>query len=192
MATTGLLARVRSILTTPTTEWPAIAGESATTQGLYLRYIAPLSAIPPVTEFLRGSVLGIGIPGVATARVDIGAGLANMVVSYLVGLIAIYVLALSVDFLAPRFGGESDRLQALKTVAYSCTAAWAASVGQLLPWIGGFVALAGGIYSIYLLYLGLPAVMKCPKVKATGYTVAAVVAAVLVGILLSALSGIFG
>jgi hypothetical protein len=112
------------------------------------------------------------------------------VVSYLVGLIAIYVLALLVDFLAPRFGGQSDRTQALKTVTYSCTAAWVAGVGQLLPWIGGFIALAGAIYSVYLLYLGLPVTMKCPKEKSAAYTAVSVVAAVLIGAALSLLSGV--
>ena len=35
-----------------------------------------------------------------------------------------------------------------------------------------------GLYSIYLLYLGLPVLMKAPAEKAGGYTVAVVVAAI--------------
>ena len=190
MTATNLPARAKAILLTPATEWPVIAGEPATTQGLYLGYIVPLSAIPPVAGFVSLSVLGIAVPGIGAARVGIGAGLANMVVGYVVGLIGIFLLALLVDFLAPRFGGQSDRMQALKTVTYSCTAGWVASIGQLVPWIGGFIALAGGIYSVYLLYLGLPLTMTCPKEKSAIYTGVAVLAAILIGVALSSLSGV--
>ncbi len=49
-------------------------------------------------------------------------------------------------------------MQALKLAAYAFTAAWVAGVAQVVPWIGALIALAGGIYSIYLFYLGLPTV----------------------------------
>ena len=42
-----------------------------------------------------------------------------------------------------------------------------------------------GVYSLYLLYLGLPVLMKSPKEKALGYTLVVVLAAiVLLGALL--------
>jgi hypothetical protein len=43
------------------------------------------------------------------------------------------------------------------------------------------IVLAGGIYSIYLLYLGLPHTMKCPPEKAAGYTAVAVIIAIVLG-----------
>ena len=39
-----LQQRVVGILSNPQTEWPAIAVESDTVQGLYTRYIIPLAA----------------------------------------------------------------------------------------------------------------------------------------------------
>ena len=56
-------------------------------------------------------------------------------------------------------------LGALKVVAFSYTASWVAGVFQIVPGIGMLLALAGSIYSIYLLYLGLPVLMKCPREK---------------------------
>ncbi len=55
--------------------------------------------------------------------------------------------------LAPSFGGRKDEMQALKTVAYAYTAAWLAGGGQILPWVGMLILLAGSLYSIYLLSL---------------------------------------
>ena len=77
-----LIARVKNILLTPKTEWPVIAAEPDTVQGLYKNYIMILAAIPAVIAFLRYSVFGVGIPIVGgTFRLGIGAGLVQMIVT---------------------------------------------------------------------------------------------------------------
>ena len=48
-----------------------------------------------------------------------------------------------------------------------------------------FLAILG-LYSLYLLYLGLPVLMKSPKEKAFGYTVVVI----LCGIVLSVIIGV--
>src|SRR5690606_7653687 len=84
-------------------------------------------------------------------------------------------------------------VQALKAVAYSYTASWIASVALVLPVIGVLVVLAGAIYGIYLLSLGLPATMKAPQAKAVGYTVVTVILAFLlawvVGLVVGGMAG---
>jgi hypothetical protein len=55
------------------------------------------------------------------------------------------------------------------------------------------IALLGGIYSIYLLYLGLPYTMKCPPEKAGGYTALTVVVAIVLGFIISMIvNGVIG
>src|SRR5690606_37463448 len=81
--------------------------------------------------------------------------------------------------LAPTFGGQKDRTQALKSVAYSYTAAWVAGIALIVPALGWLVAQAGAIYGIYLLYLGLPHTMKCPPDQAAGYTAVSIIAAIM-------------
>lgn len=183
-----LMTRARAILTTPATEWPAIAAEATTTRDLYLGYIVPLAAIGPIAGFIRLSVLGIGVPFVGSVRMSTGASLGNMIVSYVLALVGVYVVALVLDALAPRFGGQQDRMQALKTAAYASTAAWIAGIGQLVPALGVIIMLAGAVYSIYLLYLGLPVTMKAAKEKAVAYTAVAVVVVVVLGMIAAAIT----
>ncbi len=184
-----IVARVQAILLTPKSEWSAIAGEQTTIKDLYLGYIMVLAAIGPVCGFIKMTVFGINIPLLGTYRVGFGAGLGNMLFSYIMALVGVYLVALLINLLAPSFGGSKDDLQALKTVTYAYTAAWVAGVGQLLPWIGMVILLAGSLYSIYLLYLGLPIMMQCPAEKAKGYTAVAIVAAIIVGFAISAVVG---
>ncbi|MGO4701806.1 Yip1 family protein [Dyella sp. 2RAB6] len=175
-----IMARARAILTTPKTEWPVIAAEPATVQGLYTNYILIVAALPAIAGFIKNSLIGISMLGV-TWRAPFGSGLAGMVLQYLLSLVLVYVMSLIVNALAPTFGGQKDPVQALKTVAYAWTASWVAGVAVILPWIGWLIAVAGGIYSIYLLYLGLSATMRSPTEKTPGYTAVSIVIGVVLG-----------
>ena len=169
-----LLARAMAILSRPKTEWPVIAGETTSVGALYKNYIIWLAAIPPVFQFIKGSLIGYGAFGVHM-RTGVGAGIGRMILSWLIALVVVYVVALIVNALANTFGGQKNQVQALKAVAYSYTAAWVAGIGVIIPWLGWLIAIAGGIYGIYLLYLGLPHTMKCPQEKSGGYTAVAVI-----------------
>ncbi len=185
MDTNKLIERVKGILLTPATEWPVVAGESTSVVDLYKNYIVILAALPAVFGFIKGSLIGIDVPLIGTMRVGVAAGLTGMVVSYLLGLAQVYVIALIVDALAPTFDGQKNLLQALKLAAYAFTAAWIASVAQILPWIGGLLALAGGCYSIYLFYLGLPEMMKSPKDRAVTYTAVSIIVSIVLSVIVA-------
>lgn len=178
-----LVTRAKNILLKPKEEWPVIAGETASTADLFKSYVAPLVAIPAVAGFIGMSLVGLPMMG----RVGIGAGLVMMVVQYLLGLAAVYVLALIIDVLAPNFGGEKNMVQALKVAAYSMTPAWLAGIFAIVPMLG-FLSILG-LYSLYLLYLGLPVLMKSPAEKATVYTIVVVVAAIVIWIIVGAATG---
>jgi hypothetical protein len=181
-----LIARVKAILLTPKTEWPVIAAEPTTVADLYKGYIVWLAAIPAIFTFLKLSFIGMSMPFAGTIRIGVGAGLTNMVVGYVLALAVCYVMALIIDALAPNFGAQKNRVQALKTVAYAYTASWIAGIGQILPGISVLILIAGAVYGIYLLYLGLPHTMKCPPERAGGYTAVIIVVAILLGLLVGA------
>jgi hypothetical protein len=138
-------------------------------------------------SFLRWSVIGISI-GFGTFRTPLVSGLIGAVVGFGFGLLGVFLFALIIKALAPTFAGQGDQRQALKTAAYVCTPAWIGSVFGLLPGLGGLLQLVAMIYGIYLLYLGLPILMRSPREKAGGYTAAVIGCVILVGILFAVLS----
>ena len=186
----NLIGRAQNILLTPKTEWPVIAAEPETTAGLYTKYILILSAIGPIAMFLRSTLIGISVPFVGTYKVGMGAALTQLVLMYVLGLVGIFVVALIINALAPTFGGQKDSVQALKAAAYASTAGWVAGIGQILPWgIGSLIGIAGGIYCIYLLYLGLPFTMKSPAEKSAGYTAVTIIAAIVLYLVIAMIVG---
>jgi hypothetical protein len=174
----GLIDRAKSILLTPKTEWPVIAGETATVQSLYVGYILILAAIGPVALALKGGMFGIGIAAI----------------SYGIGLAVVYLLAWIVDALAPTFGGEKNLIQSLKLTAYSYTAAWVAGIFHLIPGVGGILVLLASIYTFYTFYLGVSVMKKCPQDKALVYTIVVIVCGLVLGAVLGGLlmSTLFG
>ena len=178
-----LIARAKNILLTPKTEWPVIAAEAETVQGLYVKYVVWLAAIPAVFGFIKNVVIGNTWFGV-TVHTGFGAGLVGMVIYYALALAMVFVMALIVDALAGTFGAQKNQIQALKTVSYAYTASWIAGAGVILGVLGTLILLAGGIYSIYLLYLGLPNTMKCPPEKAGGYTAVSIICALVLGVVM--------
>lgn len=175
-----IIARAKGILLTPRAEWAIIAAEPETVGGLFKGYIVVMAAIPAIIGFLSMSVIGQSNFLLGSYRMPMATGLEIAVVSYLFSLLGVFVLALIVEALAPTFGGEKNRVQAVKTVAYAYTAGWVASIIGIVPGLGIIAGLAGLVYGLYLLNLGLPFTMKCPPEKSLGYTVVSIIAAIIV------------
>ena len=185
-----LKSRVMNILTKPKEEWPVIADETTDLTSLYREYIIPLAAIPAVCGFIGMTIVGISIPLFGTFRTPISSGLTSMIVQYVLLLVGVYVAAIIVEQLAPSFQSSGGTVQALKIVAYSSTPGWVAGVLGLVPALRALSVL-GGLYGIYLCFLGLPRVMKTPPEKVVSYMVMAVVVILVINVVIGSISALF-
>ena len=187
-----LIERVRGIVLSPKTEWEKIAAEPADVKSLFTGYAMILAAIPAVCGLIGSTVIGMSLPIVGTFRTPIAAALVQMVLTYVLGLVIIYVVALIVDALAPTFDGSKNAIQALKLVVYSSTPVWLAGVFALIPVLSALGILAA-LYGLYLLYIGLAPMMKNPQDKSIGYTaliiVCYIVLAIIVGAVIASVVG---
>ena len=186
----GLVDRAKNICISPKTEWPVIAGETTTTSSLMTGYVAPLAIIGPVAAFIGGSVIGHTLPFVGTYRTPIFAGIGIAIFTFVMTFVAVFVLSLIIDALAPSFGGEKNKQQALKVAVYAYTPAWLAGILSIIPFLG-LLAILAAFYSLYLLYLGLPRLMKNPEDKSIGYTVVVVICAIVLSVVISSIAGLF-
>ncbi|MBA3639664.1 MAG: YIP1 family protein [Acidobacteria bacterium] len=185
----ALQARVTNILKDPKREWPIIAAEPTTTETLYSSYIVPLAAIPAIATFIGYSIVGLSLPFVGTVRVGMIRGLVSAFVSYVLSLVLVYVAAMIVDWLAPKFESTPNRLQALKLVAYSYTAAWVAGIVMVIPALA-ILGVLGGLYSIYVFYIGLPVMMKTPESKVVPYMAVSALAVIVLGFVVGAMTAV--
>jgi Yip1 domain len=194
-AAPGLIERVKNIVLSPKTEWPIIAPERTSVAQLYTGYIMPLSALSAVMAFVHMSLIGVSVPYAGAIRTPMVSGLLYSIFAFGFGLLGLFLVGLIINALAPTFSGVRDQRQALKVAAYSLTPAWLSAVLALSPILPTLLQLIAGLYGIYVLYLGLPIVMRSARDKAFSYTAAVVICTILLGILfgvLSAAAGRFG
>jgi hypothetical protein len=185
----NLIERAKAILLKPAETWPVIDAEPATVASIYKDWLVIMAAIPAVCTFIGLSVIGAGMFGYGF-RIPIAYGLESMVLRYVMSLVGAFVIALIVDALAPTFGGTKNQVSALKVVAYGGTASYVAGFLSILPSLS-LLGLVAACYSIYLIYLGLPVLMKCPKDKAAGYTAVVIIIGILAAIVIGAASAMF-
>src|SRR5215471_979529 len=122
----AIVERVKNICLKPNAEWTVIAAETTSTSDLYKGYVVPLAVITPAASFIGGSIVGRTIPFVGSYRVPMVSGLLLAAFSFVMALISVFIISLIIDALAPTFGAQKNRAQALKVAAYSFTPAWVA------------------------------------------------------------------
>jgi hypothetical protein len=181
-APVSLIDRAKNLIVSPKTEWQVIDREPATIGGLYTSYVMILAAIPAIAMalglilFMPRGVTAYGVYfGISMTSIIVGA-----ILNYILALVSVYIIALIIDALAPTFGSTKNQIQAFKVAAYYPTALWIAGALLIIPGIGVLGLLIGGIYSLYLLFVGLPILMKTPADKAVGYFVVTLIAAIVV------------
>jgi Yip1 domain len=178
----NIVERVKRLCLSPDTEWSVIAAEHATLGTLMTGYVLPLAALSALGSLLGSLFIGLGL--MFALRIAIG--------GLLMALIAVVILSVIIDALAPTFGAVKSSTNAAKVAAYAPTPAWVGGVFQIIPSLGGAIAFVGALFALYLLYLGLMRVMKSPQDKAVGYTVVVVLLAIVVGFAASFITAMIG
>ena len=180
-----IVERIKNILLTPKVEWPAIAADPAPAASIYQGHVLLLAAVSALAAWLAWAFLGS-----ITSAFGLGSNffLYSAILSFVLTFAAVFVSAWLADTLAPNFGGSKDSLQALKTVAYSWTASWVASIAAIVPVIGWLIAIAGVVYAVYLFYLGCQHTLKIPADKAAGFTAVVIILTIVLMFIVSSVT----
>ena len=157
-------------MATPQSEWPAVARESG--DGPCIRYLAILALIPALARLIGGWLIGGYTPFLSA--------LGGAAAAYALNFVVVYAVALLTDRLAPRFGGQRGFSNALRLTVYSFTPVWLAGIFLLVPGASFLVLL--GLYGFYLMWIGLPVLMKVPDERTLAYTAAIAICAIVLDV----------
>lgn len=180
-----ILSRAYGLLREPQKEWRQIKAEDTTVPNILIGYVAPLAAIPPVCDLIGSTIFNRLLQG------DPGDALIRAVITWIMSIAFVYFLGVLVNVVADQFDGDRDDLSAQKIAAYSLTPAFLSGVFGLWPplwWLSLFLLAA----MVYVMYRGLPILMKAPDDRALSYAATVTVAAAVSAILLFTLVGCVG
>jgi hypothetical protein len=151
----GLWARVHGILMRPQSEWQRIRGEEPAP--LIGSYVAPLAILGAIIGFAAGLLYsGFHIDAALAWR-----GIAALLY-VLFTVLGVIVAAWLINFIARRFGAEADGGRARQLAAYSATPVLVAAIGAVAPPVALVVTLAGAVYALVLLAIGVRRLMPMP------------------------------
>ncbi|MBN8577553.1 MAG: YIP1 family protein [Cytophagales bacterium] len=170
----NLIDRAKNILLTPKTEWNVIAGETTPLATLFTSYVLPLIVVSTIGSFLSG-VLFTGAFGFGVTYAIKGA-----IITFISASVSYFVSVYVIDWLAPQFNSEKDLTKSAQLVAYANTPSYLAGLLDFIPVLSMLIRLAGVVYAVYLIYLGLEPLKKTPEDKKIIYLIVAFV--VLVGL----------
>jgi hypothetical protein len=182
----SLIDRAKAIILQPKAEWEKIAAEPADAGKLIGGYLVPLAALSAIAFAIGASVFGYGGFGFSV-RLGLTTVIGMAVTQVVMAIVGALVLAWIVNALAPSFGSTQDMGQAQKLVVYSWTASFLAGLFAIYPPLGMLSIL--GLYSLALLYMGMPPLMKTPLDKRVGYFIATIIAAIVIFVIIGAAMG---
>lgn len=151
-----------------------------------ISYLLPLGLIPAIATFIGSGIIGYTILGYRVH--SLSHGISGAVISLLTTLFGVFITGFVIQKLGPNFKTSLSLEKAVKLVGYSYTPLLVAGIFNLFPALSIIILLAG-IYSLYVLYIGLKPMTAVPEENITGYFITTVVVTVVIYVVLGIILG---
>jgi hypothetical protein len=174
----GVFQEAIALVKDPKAYMTARADSAPPVMDTLTKYVAILALIPLVFTIL----------GDAIFTRSIGYAIVAGIVTYIFELIAVVVVGIILWKLAPSFSSVADQNKATKLVSYVYTPVFLISVLNIIPGLT-VLNILGLLYGLYILYIGLPIVLKTPTDKVVVYVIVTLVVTFVWYFILAAIAG---
>lgn len=159
------LSHTVGLLTHPDKEWESIRAESESVSKLYFGHILLLALIPAAAAFYGTTQVGWQIGGGQLVKLTTASALQLCALAYVAMLVGVYILGKFIDFFAATYDAQDTTPRGVTLAAYTATPIFLLGVIAAYPniWVNMAVGLVAIAYAVYLLYEGLPILMKIPE-----------------------------
>jgi hypothetical protein len=184
-----IINHIGGILKNPAAHFEAASLEERSVSDLFFGYILILAAIPPIAGLIGTTQFGWSFAAGATVKLTFASALKISIAYYLAILVAIYTLAKLIQWISRTYGGEQSLERCLALTSYTATPMFLIGALQIYPvmWLNYIAGLPVLAYTVYLLYIGTPIMMRIPREQ--GFLFASAILAVgmvaLIGLLAS-------
>jgi hypothetical protein len=146
---------------------------------LMINYVAIIALIPLIARL---------IGDLAFYRSGLGYAIGGAILSYILDLVAVFIIGYIIWKLAPSFQTSIDQPKSTVLAAYVYTPVFLIGILSIIPALG-ILSILGVLYGIYILYRGIPILLNTPPDKVIVYTITILVAALVVSVIISAIIG---
>ena len=189
----SIINTAKQFIVNPKLEWEVAKQDSDSAQQHVMKYVLPLALISAVAIFIGVGLIGYRVLGYRVQSVS--GGLAQAIMSLASILIGVYLSGFVIHKLAPTFNTTVSLDKAVKLVGFSYTAILLAGILNIFPPLAFFTFL-GGLYSLYILYIGFKPMTNVSDEKSSSYFIVSllviVAVYVIIGIILAGIIGMLG
>ena len=156
-----LLTHVWGLLAHPKAEWKSIRDERCTVGKCYCSHVLFLAAIPVIAYYFGTTKVGWVI-GSKAVRLSVDSALQISALTYITLLLGVFAMGKAIHWMSQTYGAKQSLPQAIALAAYTATPLFLTGIMLLYPilWLNLLVGLVALAYTIYLLYTGVPIMMK--------------------------------
>jgi hypothetical protein len=161
-----VLNHLWGLLSHPDQEWESIRNEPNTLSRHYLAHTVILAAIPAVCGYIGATQIGWRIGDDPTIHLlTPESALQLCTLFYLAMITGVFVLGKFIDFLSITYQGDDHTARGVALASYTSTPLFVVGVIALFPvlWVNMLVAMLAIAYTVFLLYEGIPILMKIPS-----------------------------
>lgn len=164
-----ILSHIPGMFIHPHQEWDSIQKEHSGPLKLSL-YICLLALIAPVCAFISTTQYGWQIGEGQIIYLSQSSALVLSSLTYISMVVGVYSIGIMIDWMSKNYGSHHDEFAAngIALMAYSCTPLFIVGLVSLYPepWVNVMAYLAAAGYAAYLMYDGLPRVLKIEQDQA--------------------------
>ena len=156
------IAHVFGLLTSPNDTWKKISEEDNTISGHLLGYVLILAAIGPIAGYFGTTVFGWQIGTREAVKLSHESALIISVMYYFMTIFAVIGLGMLAQWMAKTYKGACIIGRAISLAGYTATPIFLIGFVEIYPilWVNLVIGLPALAYTVYLLYSGVPIMMK--------------------------------
>lgn len=181
--TVGLLVR-------PAAQWQAIAGLPQNSLNTLLLYPCFMAILPAVAWYYGTTNLGwtVGDYG-EPVRLTRESARQICILFYLAMIACVAVIGYFIHWMAATYGAQSNIARGMVTAGFAATPLFIAGIVGVYPilWLDMLIGVIAVSWSVYLLYLGIPIMMRIPPER--GFLFSSAVLAIALVILIGLMAG---
>lgn len=151
-----------SLMTRPDQAWSRIRQDEERNSSNYLLHLLLWALLPAVCMFIGTRYTGWSLVEDERIWLDTRSALQLSVLIYISILLGTFIMGFFLRWMSRTFQARPTYNQCVGFIAYVITPFFLAGLGALYPsrWMAIVVLIAAGIYSSYLLLVGLPTFMR--------------------------------
>lgn len=159
---------VLGIIATPGKQWRSFANHTPESALHAIQYSLLLAIIPTVAWYWGTTQIGWQVGDGDTIKLSAGSARGIFPIFYLAMVGSIVFIGCMIHWMAENYGADSSAGKGIAIAGLAATPLFLAGAVGFYPifWLALVLGVASVCYTVYLLYLGIPIVMKIPEERA--------------------------